>query len=544
MDWGKYSLAFLIVVLLSSCGQVGVITGGDVDTQAPKPIEEETSPLNASRNIFPEKIIIPFDEFIALNKPAQNIRVIPNDVNLNYSIKGKSLILEKESGEWEQNTTYSIYLNRAVQDITAKNDSIFSYVFSTGNSIDSLVASFFVKDAYENKPQNDITVGLFEQELLNDTSNIEPRYFSTTDKEGKAGFQYLKAGEFFVYAFKDENRNNRMDSNEKRGKVEGIFSPKNTTDSIPPIIKLMPAPVSQVEVRSNEFTTPGIWSIGFNRSLPDSYEVSYDNPIILDTIWNATKDSLQFFIYNSLSGSLSFFLQRDSILDTISKRFFFKNQPKLEGTDNLQQSKLAFNDSLVFKWNDPIKAIDSSKINASYLVDSNKISFSPSFELLELNELRISGIDRGYDKALITIPPDVITGYNASLLDTIKLDISLGKEKELGNLVVKLDTIPEYGLLTLIDRKGVEVERRILTGDSTVTFNYLNSGKYTFSLLIDENENLRWDTGDIFLNIPAEKYFKLPESTTVRSNWDVETTLNIKEVLNPSGSKNRRKLKR
>jgi uncharacterized protein (DUF2141 family) len=543
MDWGKYSLTLLALTLLFSCGQVGVITGGDVDGQAPKPIADETRPLNASRNIFPEKIMIPFDEFIALNKPSQNIRVVPNDVTLGYKIKGKSLILEKESGDWEQNTTYSIYLNRAVKDITANNDSVFSYVFSTGNSIDSLVASFFVRDAYENKPQNDVTVGLFEEEMFSDTSSIEPRYFSTTDKEGIATFKYLKAGEFFVYAFTDENRNNRLDPNEKRGKIDGTISPTITADSILPTIDLMPAPFYELKVRSNEFTTPGVWNVGFNRSLPDNYDVSYDNPIILDTLWSATKDSLQFFVYNSLSGSLSFFLQRDSILDTISKRFFFKKQPKLEATNNLQQFKLAFNDSLMFKWNDPIKTIDSSKINATYLVDSNKIRFSPSFELLELNELRISGIDRSYDKALITIPPDAIIGYNASLLDTIKLNISLGKKKEVGNLIVRLDTIPEYGLLILKDRKGVEVERSLLRGDSTVTFNYLNSGKYTFSLLIDRNQNLKWDTGDIFQNIPAEKYIRLPESSTVRANWDVETALNIKDALNPKSSNRRRKLK-
>ena len=543
MDWRKYSLILIALELLFSCGQVGVITGGDVDSQAPKPIAEETRPPNASRNIFPEKIMIPFDEFIALNKPSQNIRVIPNDVTLNYSIKGKSLILKKESGEWKQNTTYSIYFNRAIQDITAKNDSVFSYVFSTGNSIDSLVASFFVKDAYEGKAQNDVTVGLFEQELLSDTSSIEPRYFSTTDKEGMAAFQYLKAGEFYVYAFKDENRNNQMDPNEKRGKIKGSFSPLNTVDSIPPTIQLMPAPISRLEVRSNEFTTPGIWSIGFNRSLTNDDAVSYDNPIMLDTLWNAEKDSLQFFIYNSLSGSLSFYLQRDSILDTISKRFFFKNQPKLEATNNLIQDKIAYNDSLVMMWNDPIKTIDSSKIIASYLVDSSIIKFSPSFELVELNKLRISGIDRSFEKAQIIIPPNAISGYNASLLDTLELNISFGKEKELGNLILQLDTVPEHGVLILNDRKGVEVERRILKGDSTVIFNYLNSGKYSFSLLIDENKNLKWDTGDIFQNRAPEKYIKLPASSTVRANWDVETSLNIKEALNPKSNSKRRKLR-
>ena len=87
-------LVFLVVLLAYSCGQVGFITGGEDDEYAPKPILEEIKPPMASVNVDPKEISIPFDEFIQLNSPLKNISVVPADVTLEASVKGKSLILK------------------------------------------------------------------------------------------------------------------------------------------------------------------------------------------------------------------------------------------------------------------------------------------------------------------------------------------------------------------------------------------------------------------------------------------------------------------
>jgi hypothetical protein len=41
-------------------------------------------------------------------------------------------------GELSKETTYAIYLNRTVKDVHEGNDTLITYVFSTGKWIDSI----------------------------------------------------------------------------------------------------------------------------------------------------------------------------------------------------------------------------------------------------------------------------------------------------------------------------------------------------------------------------------------------------------------------
>ena len=59
------------------------------------------------------------------------------------------------------NTTYTISFNHAVQDITEKNDSIFQFVFSTGDYIDSLSVEGRATAAFTNIPEKGFLVALY-----------------------------------------------------------------------------------------------------------------------------------------------------------------------------------------------------------------------------------------------------------------------------------------------------------------------------------------------------------------------------------------------
>lgn len=529
MDRSGNSIILLLLLILSGCGQVGTITGGPVDNEAPKPILTEIQPPQASKNISPNKIEIPFDEYIAMNKPAENIKVAPNDVMLDHSIQGKTLVLSKTDGEWEKNTTYSIYLNRAVKDITENNDSIMLYVFSTGPVIDSLKASVVVQNAYDQKPVKDITIGLYENELLSDTANQEPRYFSTSDKSGLAQFEYLKSGDYFVYAFQDENRNNKLDANESRGKMMKHLIP-HPTDTVLDTLILMPPPEKELRVLSNEFISQGVWCLGFNKPVSDSYKLSFSGDDLIDSVWNRRKDSITFFLENPLSGNETLIIKSEFSTDTITKRFFYKEKPGLSASNNLTQDHLPFGDTLTFSWNDGLKKVDTSSIISSATVDSSKVQLTPKYIIVESNKLKVFNLPRKANSVSISFLPNAITGNNLHLADTLELDFTLGKEKDLGSLNIVLDTIPSHGVIILHSLRK-EVKRKAIKNKNLISFSHLKPGKYSFSILIDSNENGTWDTGDIFKNRPAERMLWFNQTSTVRANWEVETTLNIKNKL-------------
>ena len=72
----RFGIVLSIALLLGACAQVEPLSGGEQDRIAPKPNMEKMSPPNGSTNYSGNQISIPFDEFIRLNNPGENIIVI------------------------------------------------------------------------------------------------------------------------------------------------------------------------------------------------------------------------------------------------------------------------------------------------------------------------------------------------------------------------------------------------------------------------------------------------------------------------------------
>lgn len=527
---------FFTMLIIVACGQVGFITGGDVDNQAPQPIQEEMMPPMASRNIKPDKIVIPFDEFIALNNPSQNIRIIPNDVKLKPEIKKKSLVLTVTSGAWEDTTTYAIYLNRAVKDITENNDSLMIYVFSTGSKIDTLMAQVNVVDAFTNKPVKDVTVGLYRKELIqNDTNKIFPRYLALTDQEGNATFNYLKEGEYYAYAFDDDNKNNRLDALEFQGRTKNTIVPDTIIDLIPQI-RLMPPPKdTSFKVVKTDVVNPTKWSIKFSQALSDTQKFfSFIEPLPIAEKWNEDRDSVDYFFQN-VKKSGKYALVLNESLDTISKKYFFRTLPEFDYNNNLNKGVLLITDTFALSFNDAINTIDTNKISLLGLKEEDSVYQSIDFklEITDVDELKFIH-SRKFDSIKLKLPKETIQLFNYPQKDSLFFNFAIQQQSKVGNLLVKLDSIPPYSILELINNKNIVIRSAIIDGVDEVTFENLQTGDYKYRLIIDENKDGKWTNGNIFTNTPAEKVIWFSESSNIRANWDVEAKLSIKPEIEPT----------
>ena len=532
----RYIIFLLGVVLLSACGQVGEVTGGEEDRTAPQVKIDKVIPPMSSINIAPQKITIPFEEFIELNKPAENIRVTPADVQLNYEIKKKSLVLTVKEGEWQKNTTYTIYLNRAVKDITESNDSIMSYVFSTGSFIDSLQTVVKVVDAYTGNVVDGVTVGLYTKPLIDDTSKISPRYITSTNKDGIATFKHIKSADFYAYAFDDENRNNRLDATEKRAYLNTAVTlyDTDTVEIIGPVIRLMPPEETELKVSNNEFASAGIWGLRFNRPLnedEDFVPLDFDEEKLKDyLVWNEDKDSVTvFYALTESSGTLSGLLKTAEKTDTINRKYFYRQKPNLAVNSNLVNRKLLYNDSLKFIVSEPIQSIDTSLIEFSAILKGDSIAIPQAFEYVPLSNREFAlYFEKGkQEKLLLNIPPAAITGINLTMKDSLKYDFSLQLERETGTMIIEFDSIPPYGVLFITSKRTKEEIAVVFDGIEklTHTLSYVQPDQYEFKFLIDEDKNGKWSTGSIFTNKEAETMIVFPDVTTIRANWSVKTTL-------------------
>src|SRR5690554_1327927 len=529
-----FIIVLSFVLLLASCGQVGTITGGEKDVVSPRIIVENVQPPIGSINISPQEIIIPFDEYIELNKPAENIQVTPADVKLDYSIRGKSVVLKVKEGNWEPNTTYTIYLNRAVKDITEANDSIIGYVFSTGDFLDSLQTAVQVNDAYTGKPIEGVTVGLYSAPLINDTSKVEPRYYASTNKEGIAIFRNIKDATFYIYAFNDENRNNRLDATEKRAALRKP-AVLDTLFEVGPIIRLMPPENDVLQIVSNEVRPTANWCLGFNRSLneDESFEFLLPPPNLV--IWNNQRDSLTaFYETTKNSGSFSGVLHVAEIKDTISKKYFFRDKAKLEIKSNLVNKQLSANDTLKLLSNEPFQVFDTTLILLSGIEKGDSVKRRLSYSLDSISPLERSlYFERGnQEKLFINIPSSAMRGQNYALTDSLNLDFTLQKEKETGTMIVEFDTLPAYGTLYITQKASQKTIKVLFDGidKQSHRIDFLQAGEYNFHYLLDEDKNGKWSTGSIFKDIEAESVVWFSTVSTIRANWEVKTTLTIKKV--------------
>lgn len=195
-------LSFSLVVGNTGCGQIGMPTGGPKDSIPPRFLS--ASPALRSVNVKTNRITLTFDEYVNLKEAQTNVLISPfpkKTPTIDYKLKTVSIKLKDSL---LPNTTYSINFGDAIIDNNEGNPlKNFTYVFSTGNQIDSFALSGNVVIAETGKTDSTLQVLLYRS--LNDSAvqKTKPDYISRLSGDGSFLFVNLPAGKFRVYALKD-----------------------------------------------------------------------------------------------------------------------------------------------------------------------------------------------------------------------------------------------------------------------------------------------------------------------------------------------------
>lgn len=192
-------------IALNGCAKVGMPTGGARDIEPPVVIEESTP--NYSTNFNEDRFEIFFNEFVQLKNAQNNVIVNPPLENKpEFILKGKS-ILVKINNDLEPDKTYSFDFGKAIVDNNEANPlGKYSYVFSTGDYIDSLSVFGEVKNAFDHKiPEEEVLILLHKN--LNDTAftTIKPSYYTKIDKTGSFQINNTEPGTYNIFALEDKN---------------------------------------------------------------------------------------------------------------------------------------------------------------------------------------------------------------------------------------------------------------------------------------------------------------------------------------------------
>lgn len=503
---GKFFYVIFIFLFLVSCAQIGVLTGGETDEYPPRIIRSSIPPF--ALNTTPKQIILYFDEYYQLNKPEETIKLIPEDAKITATVKKKSLILTLD-GDLFNHTTYSIFMDGSIKDITEGNDSIYRWVFSTGNHLDSNSQSILVKDAYKGTLEKGVSVGLFDS-----LSATKPRYITQTDLNGFAKWEYVAEGAYFMKVFNDISKNSEIDFFELQ---DQLFEARNLSLSDTLTFELsLPRPEV---IKNYKYVSPDC----IYAYVPEKYKFSDFTlngiQLSLNQFKRVARDSAIFYLPES--SDLDWVLNTNNDTFRFTRPINFKEEIL---TPTLSVSGVQKNNRIDLKVNGLIRSI--AKIedwNLIQVLDSTEIQidsigFSQSlisvyFQTPTLNALKLK------------IPGNGILGINSNTNKPTILDLVYAGNKELGSLTISLEKSMKNAIV-ILEKDGKEIDRRILVDANEVFFTSLLPGDYKAVLIDDVNGNGYWDPINLNLKQRAEKTQRFSKLPKVRANWDIKATLN------------------
>ena len=537
-------ISFLLVFLMLSCAKRGSITGGLKDTLAP--VLKYSSPKNMSTNFEGDEIILGFDEYVKLKNLNKQLIISPpmKHEPLILPTTASKVITIKIKDTLQPNTTYSFNFGQSIADNNEGNAiNQFKYIFSTGSYIDSLSISGQIKDAYEKNVDNFVSVMLYE---VNDTFKDSviykqsPRYITNTlDSLRTFKLENLKAGKYLLVALKDKGGNNRYNpKDDKIGFLKHYITvPNDTVFELELFKEVLPLKTFKpIQASGNRLYLPYEGKQNFKESKPKI--VLKHNNEVLETIVTAfpKKDSLQVWYKPLKADSLSMEVSRD----TYNKRFSFKVKDLKKDTLNItavQNGVINFRDRFTLESATPLVKFDKSKMTLVNK-DSVAVDFTTEYDEFE-QKLYVDFKKEPVDKYNMTFFPGALTDFYEKTNDTLAFKLTTKEHADYGNLVLNLRNVKRFPIIVEItNKKGdVVLASAYSEGSTKITFDLLQPESFTLRITYDDNKNKRYDAGSFLNKTYAEEVFYYQKEVDVRTNWDVDETIDLSIPYNPEVEK-------
>jgi hypothetical protein len=545
---------FITSTLLYSCASQSPLGGGLKDETPPKLVK--AIPDENSKNVRPKEIEFVFDEFIQLKSLQQKILISPPfnhppDVKL----KSKSFTLIFND-TLLPNTTYSLYFGDAIVDLNENNPlKDYTYVFSTGNVIDSLCVNGYVFDALTQKADMSMLVSLYSDTTDSVPFLKNPTYVTRTSTDGKFSFKHVKQGNYKMVAILDKNNNYRFDAGtEKVAFKEKILTVESNKDSL--IL------YSFLEHRNPQYVKK------INRPLPYKAEIIFNsefdtkkptlissNAKVLQTLYSLNSDTITLFFADSttyLNDTIMATLtypKQDSLLNTysINKEIKLVYTPPLKKAEPV--SKISFTTAikketafdkvhpLWLKFSEPVLLSDSSFRLFQMQKDSSyaPVLSSVQNDSVDAQKYYLNANIQDGNKYRLILNANHIKSYYAHTIKGDTLSFGTLQTEDYAALLLKLN-LPDSNqtyIFELMNEKGDAVIRRWIQHQSgALKLERILPGKYSLRCFNDKNNNSIWDTGFYILKMQPEKIYIYPQIIQLRANWDLEVNWNVKSISN------------
>lgn len=522
-----------VLINLTGCAKRGTITGGLKDTIPPRIIG--SSPENYKTNFTGKEIKIVFDELIKVKNISKQLIISPPMKTAPIIVpqgSASKYISIKIQDTLQENTTYSFNFGQSITDNNEGNPySQFKYIFSTGSYIDSLTVVGTIKDAYNQTPDNFVSVMLYDAQTFKDSTVYKetPLYVTNTlDSLKVFSLENLKESEYYIVALKDKNGNHKFDP--KFDKIGFLKDPIKTPTDIAYQLELFaekPAFKAEKPIQQSINKFFMAYS-GTTKNLKVKAKTgSKDIVVKLAEFPQIGKDSVQLFLPKIESDSIEFFVEND----TYSKSFISKYKD-LKESDSLsieakQSGTLKFKENFILKSSTPLVKFDQTKMK---LINKDSVSIAFTTKYTDfIQEIEFDFVKEENQKYSLELLPGAITDFYDTTNDTLVKRISTRSYSDYGNLKINLKNVDRFPLIVeLLDSKAKVMASQLSTKETTLSFDLIDPMLYTIRVTYDDNANGEWDTGNFLEKRQAEEVVYFPKEIDVRANWDVEQEFDLK----------------
>ena len=578
---------FLPMIFIHSCANTTQSpTGGVKDTIPPLIIGINPLPGAINVPVKGAKIIFRFDEYVTI-KNQKNIFLSPPQAKAPQArIKDKYLIISFEE-PLDSNTTYTLNFTDALADNNEGNMFPgYTYMFSTGPTIDSLLLTGVVQDCNTLQPVKGATVLLYKD--LSDSAVFlkRPSAAVKTDDWGYFCLPYLADTLYRLYAIKDEANNNVYDPDaDLIGFVDSLIRPVvRVVDTLPEMLKYDMSDTLMCEARRVDYRMRLFrerptkqFMVNKERTADRAAYVTFMAPYVwIDSLWvRGYKADQVITQFNILQDSLEIWVNsRKPAPDTLH---IFVNYRKTDSLGVLQPSlehvRLAMPEGRRVLQKMPRKNIKHEDTVCTYNLTANaetveqngfelEFTYPPRYENFDSLQFRYLNPKQKEFKGEVTVEKDtsnirrfiirpvekLLPGYeyflklphhafrdiNGFYSDSTEVKVSLPSDEKLSTLTTVMTGVNRKIIVDLLDEKRKSVLRQyIIDADCTLSFPYLKEGKYSIRITDDGNRNSIVDTGSllerrqpelvIFVKFGENDFIEIPQSSEVEQTIEVNT---------------------
>jgi hypothetical protein len=563
---------------------MGTPAGGDYDIDPPRFVKSNPEP-NTVR-FDQNKIALFFDEYISIEKPSEKVIITPPQKKA-PEIKsiGKKITVELKDS-LIPNTTYTFDFTNGIVDNNEKNAiEGYTFAFSTGDVVDSLVVSGLLLNAENLEPVPNVMIGIHSD--LSDTAFTSLPFLRTsqTNELGRFWIRNIAPGNYHIFALSDANRDFKFDqpgeaiafddsliipSFEPAVRMDTIWKDSLTIDSVKEIhynrftpdnilLRLFKEDFDLQYLSKTDRLDSSQFVVNFNSKvdvLPTVYLIDDKEP---ETGWyvleqSPDKKTLTYWISDSL------IYQKDTIkikidymahdtlkalelkTDTIKliqkkkeaqkKKKEKENEIEFLNVNIIPAGTMDIYDSIKFTFSEPLLYFEPHLIHIQQKIDT--LWEKRDFPVLQdsLNP-RIYYIDHKWSygqEYRIDIDSATIFSIYGKWNDSIKVNLKIKPETAYIHLYIGVEGIEGPGFGQLLDGSEKVIKESLLQ-DGELVFENLKPGKYFLRYIDDKNGNGKWDIGNYAEKRQPEQVYYYPavfELKEFMGEW--EQTWNVTEL--------------